>query len=734
MRILLVEDHCKIADFVRRGSNLLVVLAAVLVPRPAWSQTSEPSTITALEIESTIEIDGQLNEPAWALVPRISNFTQRELDFGTPVTERTEVAVLFDRDAFYVGFWGFDREAGRILASEMARDFSGSGDDTFEIVLDPFNDDRNGYLFVVNPNGAMADALIAENGSTLNRDWDGVWEVEARRTGEGWFAEIRIPFSTLRFGPRPEDGWGLNFERNIRRKREQALWQGWSRDFNLEQVSRAGLLTGLHNLGGVTLLEILPHAVGGTEWTPDADRRSVGHLGLDLTYLPAPAFKVNVTVNPDFAQVESDREQVNLTRFSLFYPEKRNFFLEGQEFFDYGLGSDVRPFYSRRIGLAEDRTEIPILGGARVLGKRKNTTLGAMVLQTAREGLNPASNFGVLRWKQDVLDESSVGLLAVSRIASGRTNATYGFDLHYATSEMFGEREFEAGLSLARSFTSDADDRTGTAHRFYVDYPNDLVEFSASWSRAGEAFNPEVGFVRRTAFQRFASELQFNPRPRFLPFLQQVEVKPFEISYYQDDRTGDLQSLFVEFRPLGFTTRSGDQFEFNLQRGAEHLLEPFELFEGAEIPADTYWFTRWELQLESFGGRTVSGELELGGGDFYLGRRQTYAVSGRWKTSKYLTLTTDYEHNRVTLEGDTFLIDEVAGRMGFAFSPKLFGAVAVQWNNEDDEVILNFRLNWIPRPGSDLFLVINEQAETGDASWTPVQTTVLSKLVWRIAL
>ena len=722
-----------IAAMTARAALLGLLLTAAAAPA-VLAQTSEPSTITALEISEDIRIDGLLSEPAWQRAQHVSNFTQRELDLGSPVSERTEVALLFDSHALYVGFWGFDSEPDRILANEMARDFRWTGEDNFEMVLDPFDDNRNGYLFATNPNGAMADALIADNGSVVNRDWDGVWEVKAHRSDEGWFAEIRIPFSTLRFGPRPEDGWGINFERNIRRKREQGLWQGWSRDFNLEQVSRAGLLTGLRDLGEVTLVDVRPHGVGGTEWEEGSGQRSVGNLGLDVHYLPSPSWRINLTVNPDFAQVESDREEVNLTRFSLFYPEKREFFLEGQEFFDFELGSDTRPFYSRRIGLAADRTEIPILGGGGVLGKGGGTTLGAMVLQTAEEGENASANFGVLRWKQDVLDESSVGVLAVSRIEPGRTNATYGFDLNYATSEMFGEREFEAGLVMSQSYTSDAQEKTGLAHRLYFSYPNDLVEFLGSWTRRGDAFNPEVGFVRRTAHQRFFTELAISPRPRFLPFIQQVEIKPFEVSYYMDDNTRELQSFFTEFVPLAFTTRSGESFELAFFRQAEQLEEPFELFDDAEeIPPGTYWYSRWLVELSSFSGRRLSGDLEVSGGEFYLGGRRTWSVSGRWKVSKHLTLRADYEHNRVTLWDDAFLVDEVGGRADFAFSPTLFGGVAGQWNNEDEEVILNFRLNWIPRPGSDLFLVINQQADTWDSRWAPTQTTLLSKLVWRIA-
>jgi hypothetical protein len=389
--------------------------------------------------------------------------------------------------------------------------------------------------------------------------------------------------------------------------------------------------------------------------------------------------------------------------------------------------------------LAPDRTEVPILGGGRMLGKWGGTTVGAMVLQTEAKGSGdnklPSTNFGVVRWRQDVLDESSVGILAVSQRQSGRQNFTYGFDLNFATSEMFDEKEFEAGLVMAQTYTSDADTKTGLAHRLHFSFPNDLVEFLGSWVRSGEGFNPEVGFQRRgDSYQRFFTELAISPRPRFLPFIQQIEIKPFEISYYMDDESRELQSFFSEFVPLAFTTRSGEDVELAFFRRADKLEEPFEILEDVEeIPAGTYWETRWLVEFGTFSGRRFSGALEVSGGEFYAGERQTVALSGRWKVNKYFSIQGDFEHNRVAFSGESAKVQEVGGRVDFALSPTLFGALSGQWNNEDHEAIFNFRLDWIPRPGSDLFIVINQQGETWDSRWEPVQTTVLTKLVWRMA-
>jgi len=728
----------------RAASVLAVVLFVGAIPAPLVAQVSEPAAIQALRIDEDIDIDGRLDEPAWSRAEPISNFTQRELNYGEPVSERTAIALVYDADALYIGFWGYDREPQRILATQMARDFSSSSDDNFEIVLDTFDDDRTGYLFITNPNGALADALIADNGAQINRDWDGVWEVRARITDEGWFAELRIPFSTLSSGPRPQDGWGVNFERNIRRKREQVMWQGWSRDYNLERISQGGTILGLHDLSGTRLIDVRPQGLAGFEWLDEAERDTVGHLGIDVRYNPTAAWRLNATVNPDFAQVEADRETVNLTRFPLFFPEKREFFLEGQEFFDFELASDTQPFYSRRIGLAADRTEIPILLGGRVLGKQGGTTIGGMVLQTAAKqddlGIErePTANFGVFRIKQDVLEESSVGALLVSRIEPGRYNFTYGVDLAYTTSEMLGDKEFTAGLVLAQSYTSDADAKTGLAHRLYAAYPNDLLEMSASWVKAADSFDPEVGFVRRRGYQRWGSEVVIAPRPAFLPLIQQMEFKPWEVSYYQNDATGELESFAWEVVPLAFTTRSGEQFEIALHRRGERLYEPFELFEGVEIPPGEYWYWRWGVEFDTFTARRLSGSVEVGGGDFYSGEQRSVALSGRWRMSKHLTLQGDWEHNLISLDTDEFSVQEAALRADYAFTPSLFGSVATQWNNEDDEAIVNFRLDWIPEPGSVLYFVINQNAatrfpEAPELRWHPTRTTVLTKMVWRFA-
>ncbi|GBD86676.1 hypothetical protein BMS3Abin03_00597 [bacterium BMS3Abin03] len=713
---------------------ILVFAILILFVETNNAQTSSPDKISAYKINQPIKLDGDLSEPVWQEAEHISNFTQRELNEGKPATEHTVVAILYDDENLYIGVWCYDDEPGKLVAQKMKRDFNYSTEDNFKFIIDTYNDERNGYLFVTNPNGARFDALVQDNGKLVNRAWDGVWNVKTEITDKGWFAEFEIPFSTLKFSTKDNQVWGINFERNIRRKREQVLWQGWSRDYEIEQVSRAGKLTGIEGISEVTLIELKPYGIAGIENNEDSGGNFTSDVGGDINYLITPTMKLNFTINTDFAQVESDQLLVNLTRFSLFYPEKREFFLEGQDYFDFGLGHSIRPFYSRRIGLAPDRSTIPIIAGARLLGKTGNTTLGGMSIQTARQDSIPSANYTVLRWKQDVLQQSNIGLIGVGKLEPNRQNAVYGADFLYSTSNIFGDKNLSVGGAIAQSYTSDAYEKTGLAHRLFVDYPNDLIDFSAVWDRASDSFNPETGFLRRTNYQMYNADLRIKPRPDFLPWIQRLVFKPFDFNYYVDDKTHKLQSLWTEFRPLGFTTKSGEFFESNIQRRAENLTEDFEIHEGVIIPGGEYWFTRYELQFATFEGRPVYGFLFVNWGDFYTGKRTEWFIRSTFQLNKNISISSDFTQNYITLPQGTFTVNEFGGRINLAISPDLFGSVFGQWNNDDDEVLLNFRINWIPEPGTNFYFVVNQSFDTGGTAWRSTNTAVLTKIIWRFVL
>jgi hypothetical protein len=706
----------------------LTVLAGLSTAMSLFAQHSQPDKFNALKIASPIKLDGVLDEPEWTKAQHIANFTQRELNENSPSTERTEVAILYSQSEFYIGVWCFDREPDKIIAQKMKWDFEYGNEDNFEIALDTYGDKRNAYLFVINPNGAQYDALVTDNSRRLNVDWNGVWYVAAKRTEQGWFAEIKIPFSTLKFSAADEQAWGINFERNIRRKREQVLWQGWSRDALLVQVNRAGTLTGLQGLTRTRIFEFRPYALAGIEKAVETPSETVGSLGLDFNYLINPTVKLDFTIHPDFAQVESDTLIVNLTRFSVSLPEKRHFFLEAQNFFDFPLGR-ARAFYSRRIGIFEEE-QVPILGGVRFLGKMGGTTLGIMTLQTGNTETAKATNFSLVRYKQDLGEQSSVGALAIGAIQSGRFNGTGGVDALFSTSKLFGNKNFQVGGAYAATYTSDRAAKSGSAHRLFFSYPNDLIELSGSWERVGQDFNPEAGFLSRPSYQLYTARWRINPRPAFLPFVQKLQIKPIDINYYIEDVTREMQSVYMEFRPLAVFFKSGENLEVNISRDAENLTEDFEIRPGHVIPAARYWTTRGEVQFATFDGRPFVFDGGINWGEFYDGSSTEWDTQLTWKPNRYYSLGLSYARNDIRLPGGGFAIDEVVSRMNFSVTPKLFGSLYTQWNNDENEVRFNFRFTWIPKAGAYLYFVLNEFGDTLNPRWRLTKTVAMIKFVW----
>jgi len=595
----------------RKIFSFLFLLFATTVA----GQHSKPDTIHAFYTNEKISLDGKLNEECWQKAPRISNFTQRELSEGEPATERTEIAIVYGTNVMYVGFWGYDSEPDKIVAQNMRRDFRWSSDDNFEMILSTFNDNRNGYLFVINPNGARADVLISNEGSGFNMSWNGVWDVVTTVTDKGWFAEIQIPFSTLKFKKKENLVWGINFERNIRRKKEQVMWQGWYRIYEIEKISQAGHVDGIKNIKAKNKVELKPYISGGTENIKGEGWKGRYKIGGDANFDITPTLKLNLTVNTDFAQVEADRARINLTRFSLYYPEKRQFFLEAKDLFEMQIGYRDQVFYSRRIGI-QDGNEIPILAGTRFFGKQNRTSVGVMSIQTAAKDSFLTTNYSVARFRQDIGNQSSVGAIMTSKILNGRRNIVYGADFTYSTSKVFNNKNLIFTGAFSQSFTSDSVNHKNSAYSLYMTYPNDIIEFTAALTANQMNYNPEMGFIRRHNNKMYYGELKFRPRPKALPFFRNLEFKPFELSYYTNDVTNELESIFYEFRPFGFTTRSGEVGEINYLWSYDRLDEPFFLLDSIEIPAGIYKDSRGEIQFETFRGRRLSAETFFNWGSF----------------------------------------------------------------------------------------------------------------------
>jgi len=713
----------------------LTFLLIILLSSSIFGQHSKPDILTAMFYENPIKLDGKLNEDCWLQAIPIENFTQREQNEGEPATEKTQVAVVYNTNEIYFAIWCFDSEPDKISAQQMARDFNWGSDDNVEIMLSTFNDNRNGYLFATNPNGAMADVWVADEGKDWNKDWNGVWDVAVDINEKGWFIEMVIPYSTLKFTKDSDQVWGINFERNIRRKKEQLLWQGWSRLYDVERISQGGKLTGISNIKQGTKIEIKPYMLGGLEFE-DGSTDNSGKIGGEVNIDITPTLKLNFSANTDFAQVESDRKQINLTRYSLYYPEKRQFFLEGKNYYDMNVGNN-RLFYSRRIGIDQE-TEVPLLGGVRFFGKLNKTNIGVMSIQTNSKDSIPTTNYSVINVKQDIFKQSTVGIIATQKYSDKGYNRVYGTNFTYSTSELFGEKNLIVGGTVALSETNIFGDnenlnKNNFSYDLFLHYPNDITEFDAGFTTVQKEFNPEMGFANRTDYQMLYTELQFNPRFKSMPAFRNLILKPIDINYFINDQTKDLETVAYEWRPFGFVSKSGESMELNIMHLYDNPVEDFELIDSIFIPAGGYWDHRFEIQFNSFRGRKIAAQTEINIGEFYTGHRQRFELYTFINLNRHLNVGFDWQRSYIQLPEKSFITDELGGRIDYAFNPKLQTSLFAQWNNEDDDILVNYRINWIPKIGSFFYFVINQKYNT-DNGISLERTTIIGKLIWRFAI
>ncbi len=713
----------------------IVFILILLVNTSLFSQQSKPNTLVVTYINEQVELDGKLDESCWLSASTIENFTQREQNEGLPATEKTRIAVVYNTTNIYFGIWCFDSEPDKISVQQMARDFSWRSDDNVEIMISPFNDNRNGYLFVTNPNGAKADVLVGDEGKNWNKDWNTVWDVAVKINEQGWFAEIVIPFSSLKFKKDSTQIWGINFERNIRRKKEQVLWQGWSRLYDIEKISQGGKLIGIKNIKQGTKIELNPYVLGGFEFS-DGQTETKQKIGGEINFDITPTLKLNFTTNTDFAQVESDRKQINLSRFSLYYPEKRQFFLEGKNYYSMNIGRE-KLFYSRRIGIDQSQG-VPIIGGMRLFGKLNKTNIGIMSIQTYEKDNIPTTNYSTIRVKQDIFKQSNIGLILTQKYSKNSYNRVYGTDFTYSTTELFRNKSLIVGGAIGTSetkiFDEDKPNNTNNlSYNLFLSYPNDVIEYDLGFTTVQADFNPGMGFTRRKNYQMLYTELQFNPRFKKLPFFRNLIFKPIDVNYYINDETKEMETIFYEWRPFGFVSKSGEFFEFNIQHLYDKPVTDFELIDDIYIPAGSYWDNRYEVQFSTFRGRKMAVSGAVSAGEFYTGDRQEFGFYTYFNLNKHLNISLDWQRNNIQLPQESFTTDEIGGRIDYAINPKLQTSMFAQWNNENENILLNYRINWIPKVGSYFYFVINQELST-DNKIKLERTTILGKLIWRFAL
>ncbi|MBN1290326.1 MAG: carbohydrate binding family 9 domain-containing protein [Candidatus Latescibacteria bacterium] len=713
----------------------LIFLSVMVCNNPAHGQNireEAPKKIQAYAIDTPIRLDGKLTEPVWSSAESVSDFTQRELVEGDPATEKTEVKILYDRHNLYIGVMCYDSEPEKIIHTELRRDGELDHDDNFTVVLDTFNDKRSGFFFRINPNGAWLDGKITGGNGEVNENWNGVWEVSTKIHDQGWCAEMLIPFKTLRFTNNGIQNWGINFRREIARKKEEMLWSSWKRDDGIMQLTKAGTLTGLTDVQRGKQIEFKPFALGGLEHENSELDRTFKY-GFDVKYPVTSDLTLDLTTLTDFAQVESDQNMINLTRFSLHYPEKRDFFLEGAETFDFG-SPYTTPYYSRRIGIAPDGEQVPILGGAKLTGKAGSYNLGILNMQTDDKAGQPSSNYSVIRVKKDILKQSYVGIIATNLYDTDKhKNQAFGADFSYSTNTFLSNKNLVVGGYVAENNITGVEHGT-RAGRFLASYPNDLLGINLLYHAVGDNYDPETGYVRRNGIKQYSGSVNYTPRPG-IPYIRKLWISPINFNYYTDMHNR-LLTRTVRYTPFGFNTMSEWEFRFNMEETYEFLDEDFEIFEDKDghviIPQGSYTWWSYSTSIESNPSNPVVFDVNYVWGDFFNGQRDAVELECDFKINQHFTFSSDIQYNSIKSGSREFDTKEFGGRINVNISPRLTSRTFLQWNNESKEMNMNLLIHFIPKIGNDVYLVYNQLLDS-ERDYKTIYSTGIAKISYLIS-
>ncbi|MDB5112863.1 MAG: hypothetical protein JWR67_3977 [Mucilaginibacter sp.] len=707
------------------------IIAALIWPTCLFGQINSPDTITANYWGGKIELNGKLDEAVWKQAIPISHFIQREPDFGKPATEETRVTIVYTSTTLYIGIWCFQKHY-KIISKSLQRDFDFMGEDNFKIVISPFNDGRTGYEFVINPNGARADLLIAANDDP-NSDWNGVWDAAVTMNSDGWFAEVEIPYNTLKFKNASKPIWAINFERDINANNEQDRWQNWSRNNKLENFSLAGSLSGLQNVTYSQLFEFKPYALTGWDLKKNTSYKLVKKIGADLNYNITPSLKLNLTVNTDFVQVGADIIQVNLTRFNLYYPEKRDFFLEGAGNFEFILGNNNYAFYSRKIGL-ENFKRVDILGGVRLFGQAGKSNIGFLSLQTAATDTIPTVNNTVLRYKYNIGEQSYIGSIITSKITNRSNNLIVGLDGHYLTSHFLKNKNLEIAATFAENIDNGKFKANSFVYRIFVDYPNDLIDHFIAISSLPQNFNPQLGFLTRRNYNALNWHLIIEPRWFNQYGIKKIEFMPWFLALLHTKSTGELETFRNETRPFGLLFKTGDEFQFNIYQSYERIDVPFTLTKKIKIQTGKYHMHNYEFRVNTFSGRRVYALLLYNWGTLYNGNIHTLVLVMGVNVNKHLSFKEQYNLNPIRYNGVNDQIRLWVSTIRYAFTNKIDITLLMQYGSQQDQLPSNFNLHWIPKIGSDFYLVWNNSYDplTRADYLHPTISNGALKFVWRI--
>jgi hypothetical protein len=677
----------------------------------------------AVRVDHAPRLDGTLDDPLWQSAAPIVALRQKEPNEGQPATEKTEVRILYSHREIYFGIFCHDAQPGGIVATELRRDLSQDLDDFFEIVIDATHDRRNAYVFQLNPLGTQLDGLITEEGG-LDAGWDGVWTSAAHITSEGWTATIAIPFATLNLTKSKNVVLGLNLKRFIRRKNEEDLWAAWRRSFGINKLSEAGELQGISDIGSGRLFIFKPYALGGISHVSSSGASALHSGGFDLKYGLRSKLVANLTVNTDFADSDVDQQQFNLTPFKLFFPEKRQFFLENAGVFDFSTLRGDLLYFSRQIGIDPTSGEIvPINVGGKVTGGLGKFELGIMDVETRRQGSNPYANYGVVRVKREIFKGSYVGMMAIDKRSGNPLepyNQTGGVDTRLVFFKHLTVNAYAAGTRTP-AFSGNSGNFGGG-----LNYRTNLIDFAASRRRVGPAFNPEVGFIERTDVVEDFLDLTLMPRPK-IRGVRQMEFEGF--LFHAPDTHGVLQtqewqSTFRLIFHNGAYT-DNDLWDVFTQR----LTQPFKIYKNIVIPPGMYHWARHQFTYGSPQDRKLTFNLFERFGTYYSGHLNEASVRATYRPSARISVSLSERWNRFRLPQGNFSVNLASVQLNYSFSRFLTLSGLTQVNTSNAPAVsANIRLRYNYRPDSDLYIIWNVGQRFASLSGAPAQAVNEARL------
>lgn len=691
-----------------------------------------------LQPTDVLNFDGIPDEPFWSFVHPATNFTQQEPEEGAEPTQKTEIFVAYDDNNLYIAAILHDNNPDGILAFQKRRNAGLGTDDRFMFILDTFNTQRTAYFFETNPNGLMGDGLLTVGqGASLNKSWNGIWEVRTSINEMGWSLEIRIPFRTLDFDPSAES-WGINFQRTVRRINEEIVWSGWQRNQGIFRPASAGRLTGLRDLSQGIGLEIKPYAIGnGTRrWLNDGKQSNTGTFdaGFDLTYSITPGVRASLTINTDFAETEVDQRRINLTRFPLFFPEQRDFFLEGAGIFEFASSSGMTPFFSRRIGLAGGRP-IPVKAGLRVLGRTEQQTIGFYQIRTGETGSVPTEDFTAARYSRNFGSRSNVGVIYTRRYAHNQDITAFqtaGVDLGLNTSNFLGSKnlEFESFVlwhndPIEANNSSDID---RMAYGARLNFPNYPFYGHISYRELGKAYNPAMGFSSRNGFRRVNPNIGYTRVFEESSFIRSANTA---LSYtLLTDLSGktELSSIWWQF--MNVRLESGEQFWGSYTREYDFLPFTFDLLGDGRflIEEGGYTKNRVFIGISTASFRRIVAYTGYAREDFWTGTRDQYEASLTVRPYSGINLSGSWNRDYISLDEGSFHTDLFRFTGNIDLSPFIAITSILQYDNMSSLLGLFNRVRWTIHPGSDLFVVHTWNWVQRNDRFSPLETQAAIKL------